>query len=397
MISLAKLYFRSWRTTVLLLSLALIAYLLYFHRLDNLLPGYSSSELEAVRHAATVHTIYESPVNAPYNLLVLGVTSVVHHAGLMGRIVAASIGLLWVLAFYMIIRPWYEFRITFLTTILFATSAGFLHAARLGTAEILQMGVLIFIGSVLWYRRRRNHRVLIGYGVAALFALLWYVPGMVWFELFGLVLLGSGLRKQLLGMPSAHVAGWAVVFLGLIAPLVVASVPDPSILLAAAGLPTSLSSLADFPSNVLNAVMSIAVRSNGNPLFWVGHVPLLNVIELILVVIGMYHHLYLKRSLRSAFLFGSSIICLLLIGLNGGVSFACLVPLLYLFIASGLNFLLSQWLAVFPRNPIARTTGIALICIMLGFSILYQVRTYFVAWPHVTATRQAFSHRLPND
>ncbi|HXR49972.1 MAG TPA: hypothetical protein VN778_03015, partial [Verrucomicrobiae bacterium] len=74
---------------------------------------------------------------------------------------------------------------------------------------------------------------------------------------------------------------------------------------------------------------------------------------------------------------------------------ASLIPLLYLFIIHGLRQLLGQWLTVFPRNPIARFTGIGIICLMLCFSILYQVRAYFVAWPHTSATLQTYTQLPP--
>jgi hypothetical protein len=32
---------------------------------------------------------------------------------------------------------------------------------------------------------------------------------------------------------------------------------------------------------------------------------------------------------------------------------------------------------------------------MLIFSVLYQLRVYYVAWPHDPATRQVFSHQAP--
>jgi hypothetical protein len=320
---------------------------------------------------------------------------VTHHGILMTRLVAACFGTLAVFAFFAIIRPWYGLRVAFVSTLLFATSAGFLHTTRLGTAQILQVSVLAFVAAVLWYRREQNHRVLAGYGIAALLALLWYVPGIVWFEFFGVMLLWYGLQRQLLRTPRVHVAGWGIVFAVVIAPLVLASLRSPHLLLVAAGLPQSIHALIHIAGNALNAVMSIGVRSNGNPLFWVGHAPLFDAAELVLGVIGAYFYLYRQHSVRAIFLIGSVGISLVLISLGGSVGFASLVPLLYLLVAHGLDHLLGQWLTVFPRNPIARSTGTAILCAMLFFSVLYQVRSYFVAWPHDTATRQTFRLTQP--
>lgn len=389
--ALKQTYFRVWRPATMVVSLGLIAYVLYFNRLASLLPGYSAPELRALHNASSWHAITSNPVNVPYKLCVWLATAVLHHGIFATRVVAASFGTLAVIVFYAIIRPWYSFRAAFLGTILFATSAGFLHSARLGSGQVLQMSVLVFIGAVLWYRRARRQKVLVGYGMVMLFALLWYVPGMVWFELLGLGLLHKGALRQLRRMSTAHSVAWGVLFLAMITPLLIASLRNPQVALAATGLPRTVDSLSRIPSNLLDTVMSIGVRSSGNPVLWIGHAPLLNITELALGAIGAYYYVYRERSIRTIFLTVATVLSLVLISFGGSVGFTSLVPLLYLFISSGIDHLLGEWLAVFPRNPIARFTGVSVIVIVLFFSVLYQVRSYFVAWPHNDATRHAFN------
>jgi hypothetical protein len=218
---------------------------------------------------------------------------------------------------------------------------------------------------------------------------------MVWLELFGLFLLWPGTRRSLRDMQPVHPIGWCVTFLAFLTPLLAISIRSPHILLLAAGLPQDLHNLTHIGTNLLDAIMSVGVRSNGDPLFWVGHAPLLNAAELVLGALGCYFYLVQQRTVRAMFLTGSVVISLVLISFGGPVGFATLVPLLYLFIAHGLSNLMAQWFTVFPRNPIARGSGIAVICLMLFFSVLYQTRVYFVAWPHTTATRQAFDLPQP--
>lgn len=393
--TVSRLYFRSWRPAVLVLSLLLVAYLLYFHRLGGLLPGYSAPELTTYGTAASWHTIATDPTNAPYNVFVWLLTAILHHGIITTRIVSAGFGIAAVLMFYAIIRPWYGFRTVFLGTLLFATSAGLLHIARLGSGHVLQLGLLAAIAATLWYRRQPEHRILIGYCAALLFALLLYVPGMVWFELVGLLLLHRRVLRQLRQVSAPHLVGWALAAVLATIPLLLAGFRSPHIFLAVAGLPEHLSALSHAGSNTVNALMSIGVRSDGNPLWWVGHTPLLGSVELVLGIIGGYYYLYRQRSRRGFFLAGFGVLATILLGLGSLTSFAYLVPLAYLFIVHGLDNLLGQWLTVFPRNPIARAAGIGLICVMLAFSILYQTRSYFVAWPHHAATRQAFGHPEP--
>lgn len=390
-------YTRFWRGTVVVISLALLAYLLYFHRLTTLLPGYGKAEIASVAASSDWHAILKNPVYAPYKVLVWLGTAVLHHGIGVTRAVAAGYGMLAVLAFYLIARLRYRFWVACAGTVLFATSAGFLHAARLGTGLILQFGVLGLIWCVLWYRARPSRRILIGYIFTVLLALLVYVPGMIWFELFGIVMLNSSIRRHLGAAALQHIAAWSVLALAIIAPMAYALARAPRLGLTILGLPQNLHQLADFPHQLLDSVLAIGIRSNGSPTFWVGHAPLLNVIEVVLAIIGVYTYIYLIRKTsahRFMFVIGSSLLAIVMISLGGSVMYACLVPFLYIFIQSGLSYLLGLWQTVFPRNPIARASGVLLVSVMLFFSVLYQVRSYFVAWPHDTATQATFSHHL---
>jgi hypothetical protein len=215
----------------------------------------------------------------------------------------------------------------------------------------------------------------------------------LWFELIGVALVWRSLWAQLHRTKRFHVAGSLGVFLLILAPLIVASIRDPHVALSAAGLPQHLGTLKDFGTNLLHNALGIGIYSNGSPLVTVGHVPLLGVAERVLMVLGLYAYLWRGRSVRAWFITGTAVISLLLMSLGGGVGFAMLLPLLYLLVVHGLDHFLSRWLFVFPRNPIARLAGVGVVCAMLFFSVLYQVRVYFVAWPHNPTTQAAF--RLP--
>jgi len=390
-----QFYLRYWRGIALGLSLIVIAFLLYFPRLSSLLPGYSAPELKAYASANNWHSIVGNPINAPYKVLVWLFSAEIHHSIFITRAVAASFALALALLFFVVARAWYSYRAAFLATIIFMTSAGLLHFARLGTGDILQMGILALLGAALWYRTQRRHRVLITYLLVALAALLLYVPGMFWFELLGLILLRTAVIRQLRHTKTLHLVGLAVVVLACLAPLIRASLKHPMLLRQLSGLPQNLNTVKHFASNLWNLVLAIVVHSNGNPLFWVGHAPLLNAVEVIVGLLGAFYIYHGTSKRRSVLLFGWLGIGLVLVSLGGDVTFAYLVPLLYLFIGNGLDHLLKRWLTVFPRNPIARMTGIGIICVMLGFSVLYQVRTYYVAWPNAPTTRTAFSHLAP--
>lgn len=385
-----KIYLRSWRGIAIAVSLGLIAYLLYFHMLGNLLPGYSAPELSSFSTAKSWHNIFNNPVNAPYEALVWFFVGELHKGILVTRIVSACLALLLGLLFFVVVRNWCTYRTAFLVTVMFVTSGALLHFARLGTGYILQMGILALLSLVMWYRRSKNLRVPIGFGIVAISALLLYVPGMVWFELLGIVSLRRTIKSQLSKANTINLAGMVAVLLACIAPLLYASTRHPKVLLQITGLPQSMRQLSHFGHNLWITLISITARSYGSPLLWVGHAPLLSTVEVVIGLLGAYY--VYRRTHRRVFLFGYAALGLVLVAFGNGVTVACLVPILYLFIAIGLDYLFEQWATVFPRNPVARITGVGIVSIMLAFSVLYQLRAYYVAWPHAPATRQIFSH-----
>lgn len=392
--NLQQIYFRFWRPAVLVLSLGLVAYFLFFHNLSHLLPGYSNREVYLYNTSSNWHTILKNPIDAPYKLVVLSGIILGHHSWLLTRIAAAGFGVLGSLVFFTLVRSWYGYSIGFLATILFATSSGFLHVARLGSGLILQLSVLLLIGAVFGYRQSR-HRTLAAYALAALFAVLLYVPGMVWFELLALTLFRTNILRLVRQADWKHLVGWVVLPFVVAAPLIHVCINTPSIVRTIAGLPSHFISASHMLSNLGTALLSIAMHSNGTPELWLGHAPLLNIIEAMLLLLGAYMLSQKIHSVRSLGLLGATLISLILISLGGPVGFTSLVPLLYLYIAGGLHALLQRWLNVFPRNPIARTSGIGLVCVLVFFSVLYQWRSYYVAWPHNTATKQVFNKHQP--
>jgi hypothetical protein len=298
-----------------------------------------------------------------------------------------------VIVFFFIAKAWYGFRTAFLGTAIFATSGGFLHFARLGTPWILQMGILILIGLIVWHRRSPQLHPYLTYAVVMAFGLLLYIPGMVWFEVFTLLLIYKRIIRHWNRSAILHRIAWPLLTLILALPLMAGIIKNTELLWPALGLPGSLHAVSSVGSNLWNTLLTIGVRSNGNPLLWVGHSPLLNVTELILGALGAYYYAYQQRSARSLLLAGIVVAGIILVSLGGDITIACIIPILYLLIASGLNHLLEQWLDTFPRNPIARTAGVAIVCVVLAFSMTYHVRSYFVAWPHTPAAKQVF--KLP--
>lgn len=382
------------RPATLVACLAIIAYVLFFQRLGSLLPGYSAQEIATFHAASDWHKLLTDPINAPYTLPLWLLTAVFHQGILMTRVISVAFGMLVVIAFFGITRLRYNHWLSLLVTIVFASSSGLLLTARYGTPQILHMSVVILIGALLWYHSTHMHKILAGYGIVALLAILLYVPGMIWFELLGIIVLHRSIKRVFIHIPTKHLVFWLAPFIALLTPLIYATTLRPTFILDVLGLPHSMDQLAGIGLNLWHVLLSIGLRSSGDATQWLAYLPLLSFTGVILLLIGIYHSIYLRRNFRTVFVGLSALVAFLLCALQGGNSLSYLIPLLYLFIGEGIEGLIGSWLHIFPRNPIARVTGVVLVCAVLSLSILYQTKLYFVAWPHNTETRQSFRHHL---
>lgn len=402
---------RYWRPAVAVLLIAALSYILFFHNLTTLLPGYSAREVATYKASSSLQVILDHPFNAPYKLLVLALQKAGVHDWAATRYVAASFAVMSSILFFVVVRFWFSYRTAIIGTILFASSSGMLHFARFGSSLILQMCILALLACAIWWRAGKLSRTLVGFISVAVFALLWYIPGMIWFEL---LLVGIKHKTLLRAWQQSTIlqrllAGF--LFLLIIAPLVRNLVGSPQNLLIFAGLPTHFASFAQTGQNILDALLLVGVHSNGQAELWLAHAPLLNVTELVLLGLGVFVFIRDVALTRRIFVFAGVGISLLLIGLNGAgntgnvwgsqfaatgpVNVSMLVPLLYLLIAGGMFELIRQWFRVFPRNPIARAAGVGFITLLVGFSVVYHYRAYFVAWPNNPATKKTFSLQQP--
>ena len=181
------------------------------------------------------------------------------------------------------------------------------------------------------------------------------------------------------------------VFLVPLIPLFYFLSKDTAILKTWLGLPEGLATKNVF-DNLINLPNQILLRGVDNPLMWVYNTPIIDAVTLVLIITGFIYIFNRERYAilkKSAFLFLTIIIGLIL--LNGYDYISLGLPLLYMFAAVGLTFLVEQWFHIFPRNPLARSIGMTLVVFLVGLVSSYHVTRYFIAWPRMDATRDAYS------
>ena len=136
--------------------------------------------------------------------------------------------------------------------------------------------------------------------------------------------------------------------------------------------------------------MHLFIRGPQYSYLWLGKAPILDLLSLTACLAGIYYYAVRWQATRSKLLGVMFVIGFILVGIGGPVSLSILVPILYISIAMGIGFILKQWLQVFPINPLARGVGIGIVVFVVSISSIYNLRAYFIAWPHNTATQLTF-------
>lgn len=373
-------------------GLGAIAILLLW-RLSSLVVGGDTAELGTRAASLSGRAMLDNPINAPFTAIAHGLLKLAPNNLLSLRLVSVLFGAITIGLFFCIVRAWYTTRLALLASALFATSTWTLYTSRHGTPDVLLFVLLILCAGGVWLQQTRHSRLVIVLA-AIIAATSLYIPGMVWF----IVTTGVWQRKvirQTLG----QTPWWLLLLIGLmklllLAPLGLALAKHPSLLWDMLGLPTQLPIVPTVLHRLTEIPLNLFIYGPNLPGFWVGHTPILNVLETALFVFGTYSYLRHWRLTRVISMFSIFGIGAVLISLGGPVSLTLLLPFVYLVIAAGLAYLLRDWLSVFPRNPFARNFGLILVTLAVIASCAYHLNRYFIVWPHLAATKQAFDKHL---
>ncbi|MGZ6005280.1 MAG: hypothetical protein ACXWLH_03960 [Candidatus Saccharimonadales bacterium] len=383
----------NWQPTLFwTLGLIVVAGVLLF-RLGTLTPGLSQPEIANHLRSGGLKQIIDNPLNAPYNLLNLGLSKLGRSGALSLRAVSAAYAFVTVLLFYYVVSRWHDKKTAIWGTLLFVTSAWFLHYARLAVPSISATLLLASLAYGHWIRKTK-HSAFVGIIGIILAAWLIYIPGLVWFVVIGGIWqskhIGEHLKDTKLSIPVIIGLGVA-----LLTPLAVAISRQPSLLKPMAGLQSGgLPNPYDYFRHLLNVPFQIFFRGPNNPVVGLGRLPLLDVFTLTMFVLGIYTYIQRKQLDRSKILAGTLVIGSLLVALQGSLSIIVLAPVVYLIVTAGVGYFANQWLKVYPRNPLAKSIGIALVSLLVALSCIYNLRQYFVAWSQAPATKRVYQQRL---
>lgn len=389
--------FQDFKLEILTSLGLLIAAIIYVVRLGSLPAHMSVNELQTYQTNHSLYAILRNPLNAPYNLLYYLLLHIPGHALGIARLSSVLFALLAICLFFTIMLRWHGRRTAWMATILFASSGWLLHLGRLGTADITWIVIpltLILLSSWLAKTERHSLALII---FAVITGLMLFIPAAIWFVLAFILLESKELmahRKE--SSVWQRLTAGAILFTftaGLI--FLIHTSSHANVLIQQwAGIPHTLPSYISMLKLLVSSLILYPfLRGPAVPELWLGHTPIMDVFTSTMCLIGAFFYITHFKNKRTRMLISLVTIGSILTALNGSAAMSFIVPVLYLIAATGITYLLHQWLTVFPRNPVARVAGVTLISFAIASAVTYHMISYFVAWQHNPDTVATFQRK----
>lgn len=381
-----------WRLiSAILLGIA-VACTLLLYQLGSITGGLSSHEVTQAEFSSSWRHIVNDPLNLPLTAVQWSILTIVpHHGHTITRAASPIFGVLALVAFAYILRRWYGVRSAIYGSVIFGLSAWFLHVSRYASVDVLYMwAVPTLLAILIAWDRHVDRKWMLFFAVTVL-SLLAYIPGVAWLILAGLLIQAHLFVDS---WQSAEKFLWRITLILwpfiVLTPLILAIARHPALFQTWLGLPHHFGTPESMLRGLMHSVSFFVYRGPATPELWLARAPILSFFGMVMAVLGVMFYAKHFRAPRTRLLFASFIIGAVLFALSGPVSISILVPIVYLFVTAGFGYLLHEWLTVFPRNPLARSIGFTLLGIAVGVACAYNLKSYYVVWPHNQATESAF-------
>ncbi|MGZ6004557.1 MAG: hypothetical protein ACXWLH_00210 [Candidatus Saccharimonadales bacterium] len=383
-------FIREYAPWIFLAVVALMTLLLY--RLGSLTGGLSAGEIKAATDPVGWHGLWHHPQYLPIE----AVRSLVFfifpdHGQTLTRMPNVLFGALAVISFSALVWLWHGMRTAILSTLLFATAAWTLHVSRLASFDVLYFWAAptLLISQALLHRY--SDSAWVWYGHLLVLGLLLYIPGMIWLVVLQLVLQAGILAEEWEEADSRRRT--MTILISIIwLPFLLVDLLRSGHFIQWLGLPAHWVAPMTILKDFGGVFVHLFVRGPQYPDIWLGRAPVLDIFTLVMSILGIYFYAKHWKAWRSRTIGLMFAIGVLLVGIHGPVTISFLVPFMYVTAAAGIAYVVHEWLKVFPLNPLARGLGISLIAVLVATSCIYNLRAYFVAWPHNQVTKDTFSY-----
>lgn len=390
-ISISSLTLYRWRYWISygFIVLALISLLVFVGLYSP--GGLSNSELASVEQTSTLRATNLANlgiINLPYHLLQHISLSIFGVSNLSIKLPSLVLGLFSAIGIVLLLRQWFRRNIAVIASFVAIANGQFLFLAQSGTPSIMYVFWPVWIILFATYIARQKPHVLRHKVLFFVFAALSLYTPMAGYTLLAMlvtVLLHPHFRYVVKNLKKTNLVFASVIGLVTVTPLIFVIVKNPSALLTLAGIPAEFPNIPANIGELANLYFGFTSSSQGELL-----VPIFGLGTLVLMAIG-YYRLYETRASAQSYLLNIWILILIPLSiLNPGVTAISLVPAILL-IATGLDWLISYWYSLFPRNPYARIGGMIPIIALVFLLTASGLERYIYGYHYNPQLKSNFS------
>lgn len=332
-------------------------------------------------------------VNAPFLIPSVLVNKVNNNSLNSIRIVSTIFTLLAIILFYLLIKIWFNGRMALVGSILLLTNSITLNLAHQGApfAAFLLAPLAIFL-SYNWFVRTKRNRFLSFLTFIAVIAISAYIPFMLWLIFIAVTALSIYSSKKLKKLKIWQLLLAGVLYLIILVPLFISLLGAPGQIRELLGIPLQVVDIKQYLFGIGQIVSSIFIISPAMPIIFLGNLPILDIFTAIMSILGMYFYIKRFKHRRSMILFSAFIVMISVMALSNNFQIytGLLLAFMYIFAITGIIEILKQWYTYFPRNPLVRNFGVALVVFAIGLVSFYQLERYYVAWANDPETKSAY-------
>lgn len=313
------------------------------------------------------------------------------------RIFSAICGTATVVLLYIFISQWFSKKIAIFASLLFAVSAFHITLSRLILPDIMFPLVLLAIFSVITIAYRTKNPWY--FGISGFLVGLGFYTSPAFLFIPFLFIISAGYfflkNKKFITLYQKELGVALVGFLATIAPFVVSFIRTPMSYLTHFG----------FYRSIWQLVMNIGQIPNllffGTPREFFTHFgpePLVDPLIFIAGTAGFLLALFSITRRKYFFLVFWFVFLALYAALKRGVGVANLIgiiPVLYVFAALILDYILEKWMETFPLNKKAQLLIVAIFSFLFALSGLYNFDQYFIAYKNSKEVKVEFSAISP--
>jgi len=383
----------NWKTVVFVFVVFCICILSFGYQPEVIKNHANPLEIVSIDKISNADNPWYRAVNAPYYLVARTINLFIDNPLVAGRATSAIFGMLAMILFFIVIKRWFNARMATVATMLLMTNSlliNLTHQAIPISAIIL--AITLVFASLNWLVRSNKYVFLSFLTFVIALSLSMYVPYMIYIVTICVLYVIIYSRNKLKKLKIWQFAIAGLVYLVLLAPLFYSLLAAPGQLREFFGINQSVATLPEYFNNLISLLFGIFVYSKSFPLLYVSNLPLLDIFTATMFVMGVYYFVRRLKYKRTVLVFSCTLTLLLILPLSAAYQthILILLPLLYLFVITGIIELLKRWFSYFPRNPLARTTGILLVTLAICLASFFQVSRYYVAWSRSPDTKALY-------